>query len=118
MWRVTRCVTLALAIGFVLLLLWSLWMARLDGIGHGQILAWFVGGCLGIGAFADMHIRWPWMYGLWACLFVGALLTPPDPQSMLYVGVPLMIVYVLGIWRWKGSRRRTPPIEDSRSKRA
>ncbi len=111
-WRVARGVTFALAIGLVFLLVWGLWKARLDGIGHGQIVAWFVEGCLGIAAFAYTHIRWPWMYGLWACLLVGALVTPPDPPSMLCVGVPLMIVYMLAIWRWKVARRKIPSIDN------
>jgi len=32
------------------------------------------------------------------CLFAGAVLSPPDPISMLLVAVPLSCAYLIGVW--------------------
>lgn len=33
-----------------------------------------------------------------ACFFIGMLLTPPDPFSMLIMAIPLIILYEISIW--------------------
>jgi len=44
---------------------------------------------------------------LTAALVVGALVTPPDPLSMLLVGLPLWAAYVVACLAVQGWSRRT-----------
>ncbi len=56
-------------------------------------------------------------YALVAILIVAAIMTPPDPFSQFVLGVPLLILYELGIWSaWlieRGRKRR----EDENARR-
>ncbi len=99
--RIANATTLLLTIGFVCLLLWGLWIAKAEGKEIGLILLCLVGGSLGIAGFAYAHLRSPWLYGLWLCFLIAAVVTPPDPQSMLLVAAPLVALYLLILWRWK-----------------
>jgi hypothetical protein len=49
--------------------------------------------------------RWPWVVGSLACFLTAAFITPPDPQSMLAVAVPLCSCYLLvaAVWRYSRS---------------
>ncbi len=38
-----------------------------------------------------------WMVAVLPCLVLGVVVSPPDPVSMLLVGVPLIAVLALGV---------------------
>lgn len=45
--------------------------------------------------------RWPWMLGSVACFVAPALVTPPDPFSMLIAAAPLCLCYTLVTLAWR-----------------
>ena len=105
--RIANATTVFLTIGLVCLLLWALWVARAEGKGIGLILLWLVEGSLWIALFAYTHIRKPWLYGLWLCFLIAAVLAPPDPR-MFVVAATLVTLYLLALWRWKWWKSSTP----------
>ena len=44
---------------------------------------------------------WPWMLGAVACFLAAALVTPPDPFSMLIAAAPLCLCYTLVALAWR-----------------
>ncbi len=48
--------------------------------------------------------RWPWMLASVACFVAPALVTPPDPLSMLIAAAPLCLCYTLVALAWRGRR--------------
>jgi Sec-independent protein secretion pathway component TatC len=67
-------------------------------------LAMLAGGipCLFLGAL----LGWPRCLGVIVCLLAGAIVSPPDPASMLIVVVPLTCVYCIAVVAWSRSRKR------------
>ena len=49
------------------------------------------------------------------CLLAGAIVSPPDPASMLIVAVPLTCVYCGAVVAWSRSRKRRVAEGDSAS---
>jgi len=53
-------------------------------------------------------LRWT-PYAVLVMFILGAVLTPPDPVSQVFLAVPLLILYLLGVgvaWLFDGSRRK------------
>jgi hypothetical protein len=44
-----------------------------------------------------------WRIGVMICIFIAAFVTPPDPFSLIFVAVPLVVAYFIGVgvraWR-------------------
>lgn len=49
--------------------------------------------------------RWLWILGMLVCFILAALLTPPDPLSMLLIVVLLCVLYTIGVFAWKAGRK-------------
>jgi hypothetical protein len=60
---------------------------------------------------------WAWVLGLIPCFVAAVLLTPPDPLSMLLVGVPLCVLYTVAVFAWR-ARRKSQRVEGPPRERA
>ncbi len=47
-------------------------------------------------SFSGRRVR-RWGFGIIPILILSVIVTPPDPLSMLIVGVPLVMAYVIGV---------------------
>ena len=67
-----------------------------------------------LGAFGILTVDWhrrTWKYAMVAIYFFSAVITPPDPWSMLAVGSMLMFLYAISIgivWVIERGRRKAP----------
>lgn len=51
-----------------------------------------------MGLITPAFLRKSWRYAILIILFFAAFITPPDPISMLMMGVPLFFLYEFSIW--------------------
>jgi Sec-independent protein secretion pathway component TatC len=97
--------SLLLAITTVVVL-FSVWLVfgRPTPVPGAIELAMLAGGipCLFLGAM----LGWPRCLGVIVCLLAGAIVSPPDPASMLIVAVPLTCVYCVAIAAWSRAQKR------------
>jgi sec-independent protein translocase protein TatC len=55
-------------------------------------------------------------YAVLGVFVLAALLTPPDWVSQIFLGVPMVALYLVGVgvaWIFGGARKRTARAEDS-----
>jgi hypothetical protein len=90
----------------------SIWRILGGGVGAMEFAVLGIGvPCVLVGALSG----WPRCLGVIACVFIGALLSPPDPLSMLILAVPLSCVYCIVVAVWCASRKRRDEEVDSES---
>ena len=67
---------------------------------------------LAAAGIVDPRKLWRWTpYAVLVSFIVGAILTPPDPVSQVFLAVPLLGLYVLGVaaaWLFAGRRKKQP----------
>ncbi len=58
-----------------------------------------------LGIVNSAMLRGSWRFALVIILILAAVLTPPDPLSMIIMAIPLLLLYELSIWLVRGVER-------------
>jgi sec-independent protein translocase protein TatC len=65
-----------------------------------------------MGLITPVFLRKSWRYAVIISMVLAAIITPPDPVSMLMMGIPLLFLYELSIWIAKIAYRKSGEAEE------
>jgi sec-independent protein translocase protein TatC len=51
-----------------------------------------------IGLITPQFLRKSWRYAIIILMVIAAIITPPDPVSMIFMTLPLLFLYEISIW--------------------